>query len=71
MGPWAPGGMRPPVLMGPAGPWGRPWPAAAPGWHEYLQAWPQQQQPAAREGAPAGPVGTPPRRVFAGPPDVC
>eukprot|EP00969_Alexandrium_andersonii_P118031 5220199-Alexandrium_andersonii.AAC.1 len=55
--------------MGPPGPWGCPWPAAPPGWNEYLQAWSQQQHLAAREGALQAPVGASPRRVFAGTPD--
>eukprot|EP00969_Alexandrium_andersonii_P158318 6995074-Alexandrium_andersonii.AAC.1 len=68
-GPWAAGGMRPPMMMGPPGPWGCPWPTPPPGWNEYFQAWPQQQQLAAREGAAQAPVGASPRRVCAGSPD--
>eukprot|EP00969_Alexandrium_andersonii_P026682 1164144-Alexandrium_andersonii.AAC.1 len=58
------------MMMGPPGPWGCPWPAAPPGWNEYLQAWSQHHHLAVRGGPPQAHAGELPRRVFAGPPDT-
>eukprot|EP00969_Alexandrium_andersonii_P029174 1272506-Alexandrium_andersonii.AAC.1 len=53
-------------MLPPPGPWGCQW-SSPPGWHEYLQAWSQQQMAAAREGGPTNEPGPAVRRVFAGP----